>query len=226
MFLWEFRVDPKIIAVIIGVIGALLGVYLKEYVQLQIQKRRSITILRSNLFLFLEKVQSNEHLGKLLMAGTILDDRYIKSLRSGDDSKYKELLSQIDSIADVAKTDEILTDDDIDELCKKIKSFSRKEIEIVFDEIDRIREDVDHGTYILGNSDIKTLDANMVHRVLQVKRSINDIFSTVKIVLAGVYERDEIDREYVKSQAFGAVKEAILACRHVMPLLKMCNDKL
>lgn len=218
--------DPKIIAVIIGVIGALLGVYLKEHVQLQIQKRRSITILKANLFLFLEKVQSNEHLGKLLMAGSILDDRYIKSLRSGDDSKYKELLSQIDSLAEHAKTDEILSINDIDEVCKKIKSFSRKEIEIVFVEIDRIREDVDHGTYILGNSDVNTLDANMVHRVLQVKRSINDIFATIKIVLAGIYERDEIDQQYVKSQIIGAVREAIMACRHVMPLLKMCNDKL
>jgi len=218
-------VEPKIIAVIIGVTGALLGVYLKEYVQSQIQKRRSISILRSNLFLFLEQVQNNESLGKLLIAGSILDDRYIKSLKSGDDSKYKALLSQIEGIEDHAKTEEILTNDEIDELCKKIRLFSKKEIEIILEEIDRIREDIEHGTYILGNSDINTLDTNMVHRVLQVKRSINDIFMAIKIGLAGIYERDEIDREYVKSLVLGAVKESVLACRHVLPLIKMCNEK-
>jgi len=85
--------DPKIIAVLIGVIGALLGVYAKEYLQAQLKKRRAITILRVNLFLFLRKMQDDEHLNKLLMAGSILDDRYLKSLTSGDDSKYKELLT-------------------------------------------------------------------------------------------------------------------------------------
>ncbi len=69
--------DPKIIAVLIGVIGALLGVYAKEYLQSQFKKRRSITILKANLLLFLHKVQDNEHLNKLLMVGSILDDRYI-----------------------------------------------------------------------------------------------------------------------------------------------------
>jgi len=218
-------VESKIIAVIIGVAGALLGVYLKEYVQSQIQKRRSISILRSNLFLFLEQVQNNEPLNKLLMAGTILDDRYIKSLKSGNDSKYKELLSQIKNIEEHAKTDEILTNDAIDDLCKRIRSFSKKEIEIILEEIDRIREQIEHGTYILGNSDINTLDANMVHRVLQVKRSTNDILMAIKIGLAGIYERDEIDQEYVKLLALGALKESILACRHILPLIKMCNEK-
>ncbi len=218
--------DPKIIAVIIGVIGALLGVYLKEYIQSQAQKRRSIVILRSNLYLFLEKVQRNEHLGKLLTAGSILDDRYIKSLKSGDDSKYKELLSQIEGLEEHSKSNEILTNDEVDKLCERIKAFSKKEMEFVFEEIDRIREDIEQGTYILGSSDINTLDSNMVHRVLQVKRSVNDIFMSIKIGLAGIYERDEVDRELVKSLVFGAIKDSVLACRHVMPLLKLCNDKL
>jgi len=217
--------DPKIIAVIVGVIGALLGVYLKEYVQSQRQKRRSIAILRSNLYQFMEKIQNNEHLSKLLMAGYILDNRYIKSLKSGDDRKYKELLSQIEDIENYAKTEEMLSNNEIDEICKKVKSFSRREMEFIFDEIDRIREDIEHGTYILGNSDISTLDANMVHRVIQVKRSVSDIFMAIKIGLAGVYERDEVDREYVKLLVFGALKESILACRHVIPLLKACNER-
>lgn len=217
--------DPKIIAVIIGVIGALLGVYTKEYLQSKIKKRRSIRILKSNLFLFLNKVQDNEQLGKLLMAGSILDDRYIKSLKSGDDSKYKELLNQIESIEGHAKTEELLTDQAVDEMCEKIKSASRKEIEITFEEIDRIREDIEHGTYILGSSEINCLDSDMVHRVLQVKRSVNDIFITIKIGIAGVYEREEVDRELVKSLALGAVKESILACRHILPLMKMCNER-
>ena len=217
--------DPKIIAVIIGVIGALLGVYVKEYLQSQIKKRRSITILKSNLFLFLNKIQDNEQLGKLLLAGFVLDDRYIKSLKSGDDSKYKELLNQIESIEGHAKTEELLTDKAVDEMCEKIKSASRKEIDIIFEEIDRIREDVEHGTYILGSSEIDCLDSDMVHRVLQVKRSVNDIFIAIKIGIAGVYEREEVDRELVKSLVLGAVKESILACRHILPLMKICNER-
>jgi hypothetical protein len=216
-------VDPKIIAVIIGVIGAIIGVYLKEYLQSQSQKRKALSILGSNLFLFLEKVEANEHLGKLLMAGSILDSRYTKSLRSGDDSHYKELYAQIESIEEHSKTNEILTDDAINEVIKQVKSTSGKEIEIVLEEIDRLREDIDHGTYILGNSDIHILDANMVLRVLQVKRAINDILITAKLVIAGIYERETIEPEYVKSQVLGAVKTGVLACRHVLPLLKKCR---
>lgn len=226
MFLREFRLDPKIIAVLIGIIGALLGVYLKEYVQAQNQKRRSITILKSNLLLFMDKVNENERLGKILMAGSILDDRHLKSLKSGDDTKYKEMLSQLESIQEHSKTDELLTNQEIDELCHRIKSCSEKEMEIIYEEIDRIREDIDHGNYILGNNDIKALDSHMVARVLQVKRSINDIFATVKLILAAIYERNEIDYEFLKSQGLSAVKESVFACRHVLPLLKMCNDKL
>ncbi len=217
--------DPKIIAVLIGVIGALLGVYAKEYLQAQFKKRRAITILRANLLLFLQKVQDNDHLNKLLMAGSILDDRYLKSITSGDDSKYKELLSQIKSIEEHAKTDELLTDDAVDAMCKKIKSASRREIDIALEEIDRLREDIEHGTYFLGSSELDCLDSAMVHRVLQVKRSVNDILISIKIGIAGVYEREEVDRELVKSLALGAVKESILACRHIFPLMKMCNDR-
>jgi len=217
--------DPKIIAVLIGVLGALLGVYAKEYLQSQFKKRRSITILKANLLLFLHKVQDNEQLNKLLMAGSILDDRYIKSLTSGDDSKYKELLNQIKSIEEHAKTDELLTDDAVDEMCAKIKSASRREIDITFEEIDRLREDIEHGTYILGNSELDCLDSDMVHRALQVKRSVNDILISIKIGIAGVYEREEIDRELVKSLVLGAIKESVMACRHIVPLMKMCNDR-
>lgn len=217
--------DPKIIAVLIGVIGVLLGVYAKEYLQAQLKKRRAITILRVNLFLFLRKVQDDEHLNKLLMAGSILDDRYLKSLISGDDSKYKELLTQINSIEKHVKTDELLTDDTVDEMCEKVKSASRREIDIVFEEIDRLREDIEHGTYILGSSELDCLDSGIVYRVLQVKRAVNDILISIKVGIAGVYEREEVDRELVKSLVFGAVKEFIMACRHVLPLIKMCNDR-
>jgi len=217
--------DPKIIAVIIGVIGALLGVYAKEYLQTQFKKRRAITILKANLLLFLHKVQDSEHLNKLLMAGSILDDRYLKSLTSGDDSKYKELLTQINSIEEHAKTDELLTDDAVDEMCKKIKSASRREIDITFEEIDRLREDIEHGTYILGSSELDCLDSDMVHRVLQVKRSVNDILISIKVGIAGVYEREEVDRELVKLLVLGAVKESIMACRHILPLMKMCHER-
>lgn len=217
--------DPKIIAVLIGVIGALLGVYAKEYLQSQFKKRRSIMILKANLLLFLHKVQDNEHLNKLLMAGSILDDRYIKSLTSGDDSKYKELLNQIKNIEEHAKSDELLTDDAVDDMCAKIKSASRREIDITFEEIDRLREDIEHGTYILGSSELDCLDSDMVHRVLQVKRSVNEILISIKVGIAGVYEREEVDRELVKSLVLGAIKESVMACRHIVPLMKMCNDR-
>lgn len=218
--------DPKIIAVIIGVIGALLGVYLKEYINAKNERLKAIAILRSNLHLFLVKVQENEHLGKLLMAGSILDDRYIKSITSGDNSKYNELLEQIESIEKKADSEELLTDDAVKELCNNVKSVSKKEMEIVFNEIDRIREDIDHGTFILGRSSIDKLNIKMIHRVLQVKRSLNDIFLTIKLILAAVYEREEVDPVYIKSQALGTIKEAVFACRHVLPLLKMCNEEL
>lgn len=217
--------DPKIIAVLIGVIGAFSGIYLKEYIQYKIQKEKAIIILGANLFLFMEKVQSNEHLSKFLMAASILDDRYIKSLKSGDDTKYKELLSAIESIVEHAETEDLLTNNHVHELCKTIKSFSKKEIEIIYEEIDRIREDIEHGTYILGRSDINILDKRMVYRVLQVKRSTSDIFIALKILLTGIYERENIDYKYVKLQILGIVKDATLACRHVMPLLKICNEK-
>lgn len=218
--------DPKIIAVVIGVIGAILGVYAKEYWQAQFKKRRSITILRANLLLFLLKVQSNEALNKLFMAGSILDDRYIKSLKSGDDSKYKELLKKIESIEEHAKTEQLLTDSVVSEMCEKIKAASKKEIEMTFEEIDRIREDIEHGTYILGSSEIDCLDSDMVHRVFQVKRSVNDILMSIKIGIAGIYERDEVDPELVKSLVLSSIKESVLACRHILPLMKMCNDRL
>jgi hypothetical protein len=218
------RMDPKIIAVIIGVIGAIIGVYFKEYLNSQAQKRKAVSILGSNLFLFIEKVEANENLGKLLMAGSILDSRYITSLKTGDDSQYKELLNKIESIEEHAQTDEFITDDAVNEMVKKIKSASKKEIEIVLDEIDRLREDVEHGTYILGNSDINALDADMVRRVLQVKRTINDILITIKLVIAGIYERENIESEHVKLQMFGAIKEAVYACRHVLPLLNKCSQ--
>ncbi len=217
--------DSEVIAVLIGVLGALFGVYLKEYLHAKAKKRRSIVILRSNVFLFLEKLRENEHFSKLLMAGSILDKRYITSLESGDDSKYKELLSQIESIEKHANSEEFLSDSDIDSFRKTVMSFSDKEMDVVFEEIDRFREEVENGSYILGNSDIDSLDASMVHRVFQFKRSVISIIVTVKILLTGIRERDEIDPAYVKSQVFTSVKEAILACRHVMPLMKMCNDE-
>lgn len=218
--------DPKIIAVIIGVLGALLGVYLKEYIHSRNEKLKAITILRSNLFLFLDDVQNNEHLGKLMLAGFALDDRHKKSLTTGDDSKYKELVEQINKIEEHAKTEEILTDEDIKNLCEQIRGVSRKEIEIILSELDRRIEEIDHGTSILGRADIDKLDTKMIHRVLQIKRSLIDIFLNIKIVIAGVYEREDIDPVYVKSQVFSGVKDAITACRHVLPLMKMCNDEL
>ncbi|MEL4441765.1 hypothetical protein [Shewanella algae] len=218
--------DPKIIAVIVGIIGAILGVYAKEHFQREFKKRRSITILRANLLLFINKVQENESLNKLLMAGSILDDRYIKSLTSGDDKAYKELLKKIEIIESHAQTEELLTNDEVNNVCKKVKSASKKEIDITFEEIDRIREDIEHGTYILGRSEIDSLDPEMVHRVLQVKRSVNDILISIKIGIAGIYEREEIDPELVKSLALGAVKESVMACRHILPLMKMCNERL
>jgi uncharacterized membrane protein YeaQ/YmgE (transglycosylase-associated protein family)/uncharacterized protein YfkK (UPF0435 family) len=216
-------VDPKIIAVIVGIVGAIIGVYFKEYLQSEFKKQKAISILGSNLFLFLEKIEANEQLMKFLRAGSILDSRYTESLKTGDDTKYKELLDQIESIEEHSKTNDLITDDAINEMIKKIKSTSKKEIEIIYDEIDRLREDIEHGTYILGRSEINLLDAGMIQRVFRVKRSINDILITAKLVIAGVYEREEIEPEYVKFQVLNTIKVGTLACRHVLPILKKCH---
>ena len=132
---------------------------------------------------------------------------------------------KINSIEEHAKTEEYLSNTDIEELCKNIKSASRKEIDIIFEEIDRIRNDVEHGHYILGGSEIDSLDSDMVYRVFQVKRSVNDIMMALKVGLAGIYEREEIEPKVVKSLIFDAVKEFTLACRHILPLIKMSNER-
>ncbi|WP_193166251.1 hypothetical protein [Microbulbifer hainanensis] len=218
--------DLKIVAVIIGVVGALLGVYLREYIQSRNEKRKAIAVLRSNLFLFIEKVQSNEHLSKLVIAGSILDDRYLESLVSGDDSSYKDFLRKIESIEEKANTEEILSDDEVLSFCKKVKSLSVREVDLILDEIDRLREDVDHGTFIIGRSNIDKLDVKMIHRVLQVKRKVLDVLITAKLGLAGVYERENIEPTYIKTLMLGALKESVIACRHILPLMKMCNEEL
>ncbi len=215
--------DPKLIAVIVGIIGALLGVYFREHLQAKASKRKAFSILRANILLFMDKVNENERLEKFVIAGFALDERKKKSLKTGDDKSYRELLTQVESIENHVESEEIISDESVRSMISEVKKLSQKEIDIVLDEIDKLREDIEHGTYILGNNDINVLDSDTIKRVLTVKRTINDILISLKLLLAGAHERDDIEMNYVKSQILSSVKSVVFACRHILPLLQECK---
>ena len=211
-------------AVVIGIFGALIGVYLREYIVSKNEKLKSVTILHSNLIIFLERVENNKILKKLMLVGFTLENQRSKFLQTGDDSKYKELIDKLDSFKVMSKTEELITNEEINKMVRKMKLFSTAEVDVILNEIDRNIEDIEHGMGILGRTDIKNLDSNMISRVLNTKRSIISILIAIKLLIVGVHSRDSIDAEHVKSEILSCIRSSIEACQHVIPLVKKCNN--
>jgi len=219
----ESFVDMKIVAITIGILGALLGVYYREYVRAQKEEVKSATILKSNLFIFLEMISEDDRLGKILLAGSALDSRYKKSILTGNDSSYKELKLKLDKIEEHSNTQELITDEMIQEMLVHVGKFSKEEIEVWLQEIDRRVEDIEHGTGLLGREDIKNLDHNVVHRVLKLKRNIIEIYINVKALLICMHSREDADIEMLKKQILLTIRKAIEVTRHIFPLMEYCN---
>jgi len=214
----------KLIAILIGVIGAILGVYLREYIQTRNERLKSIKILRSNLNSFIGVVRGNEFLQNMMLAGFALDKRKRESLFSGDESDYKKLLNHLNELNDISKTGDLIADEHLDEVYKFIGKLSSQEVAVVSKELDRQVEDIEHGTGILGREDTRNLDYRMISRVLSIKRTMIGILINIKLVIVSIHTRDEVDKEFVKSLILSSIRSAIEACGHVIPLADQCDD--
>jgi len=212
--------DPKVLAVIIGVIGALLGVYLKEALRKAHARLFSASRLEAYLRYWLSLALENKVLFSIIAAGYTFSEKEKTALLSGNVEKIekvrKDLADRLDKLLEeLKKQPDIATD-----LIKKIKRFQKDEIEVIFWEIDRFLESFDNGTAFVTTEEAGQLSWFIQPHIVQVRSDLISIFVDIKYLITHIYSNDKPDQERVNEQVSACLNSGIKAAKHLMPLLE------
>lgn len=212
--------SAQFLAIIIGIFGALAGVYFREVLRKANVRLKAAIYLESNLRHWLKIGLESEHFKDFMIAGYSLSEEKRKAIETRnlqELSKFnEEFKAKLQSVRDNSK--------DLKEMIQKIiqglKPFKKEELNEIIKELDRIINSLVEGNGLVRDSDLAYLDWFRLPDILEVRSELVSILVSLKLLLTHLSVRDSVDEELVLNLIFSCVNSGLKVSMHIVPLLK------
>jgi hypothetical protein len=210
------------ISIIIGVIGALLGVYFRE--SLRAAHQQKLVALRLNAYLqnLIEEILDSEF-EKLFFTGVAWDKDITEAASKGIeafqevDEKYKKMLEEVkikinEGVPEINKTVE-----------KNYKSFREMDEEIFqfyIQQLEKAQNYLIRGVNFISDEDATKLSWIAAHRVIEIKSHAMELITKSVLYMKMLRKMDALDIKALHEVIFDITKHSIMLSRHVTPLFK------
>lgn len=212
--------------VIIAGIITIISVYFRENLKKKNEKQKAFKILYANLVIFFEEASRHPALRNMLIAGDEIHNFRLNISADSNPKKLEEFLERLNNVEKILQAKDAFSEVDAKKWQDDIRSRSNKEIELIYEEINRILENIEHGNQILANDLIGYLPPSSAIHVLQVKRAANAIYTIVKSLVAALHERENLEPDHVRKEVAKIISSLILASQQFVPLVNACKKEL
>jgi hypothetical protein len=213
--------DPQIIAVVIGILGALIGVYFRESISRAKLKLSTAVTLESILFYWFNQGMQNKPLTDLLITGQLLGKKEKEAIRSGDITKIEEFRKNIESNMKEAK-EAFLEDqkENIKTIITEIKKLSNEEYNEIISEITKYRESISDLNGFLGQDKLSVLDWHQLPSIVELKVEIQSIITDLKLGIIHIHTNEEPSSEKIGMLLFSMITSTLKASKNLIPLIE------
>ena len=213
--------DAKFIAIIIGIIGALIGVYFRETIRKAQSRLLAAITLESTLFYWFNLGMKDKNAREFLITGYAYGKKETEAVQTKDINKIDEFRQKLEEGFTKAKKNFTKEQEaNIDEMLKKIKNLSREEYNEILRDIEDYRISIKDGTGFLDQEKIIVLDWYMLPKILETKSEIQSILLELRLVLIHTYTNENPDKEKIVSSMFSMMGSALNITKNLMPLIQ------
>lgn len=218
--------DTKIIAILIGIIGALIGVYFREAIRNAKLRLQTAVRLDVNIRHLLSTGLENKSYGDLFITGFAISNKEREALRIGDYEKVIQLRNDInEKIPELVKKNLEEKPEIFDEIIQKVMSFSQQEIEEIIKEIDRKIEMLFNDNGFISDKEASKLDYYILPKIYEMRNSIYELYVIIKLLLSHVSTNPNFDKERFIQSVTQCVVHGIKVTKNIHPILKY-TDKI
>ena len=213
--------DFKIIAVIIGVVGALIGVYFRERITIAKARLSAAVTLESTLHYWLNLAMQNKHFRELLATGHVLGEKEKKTFLSGNIEKIDEFRNSFEKVLNEAKETLIEEQkDNIETIIAEIQNLSDEEYSEVLTELNRYRDSLSDLSGSLSQEKLSVLDWHKLPKIIEIKTEIQSILGDFKFGIIHIHSNKEPSIEKVSVLIFSIITSILKASKNIIPLLE------
>lgn len=212
--------SAKFLAVIIGIIGALAGVYLREALRKANERLKAATYIESNLRHWLKVGLENEHLKEFLLTGYIWSEKKRETIKTGNIQEVLKLSEEFKTILSSIRDHSEELKEKLQDSIRGMKPFKKEEFSEIIKELDRRINSLEEGDGLIRSSDLACLDWFMLPVILEVRSELISILVSLKLVLTHLSVRETVDEKFLLNQVLSCVDSGLKVSVHIVPLLK------
>jgi len=216
--------ETKIIAIVIGIIGALIGVYFREAIRNAKLKLQTAVRLDVNIRHLLSTGLENKSYEDLFITGFAISTKEREALRTGNYEKISQLRNDInEKVPELVKKNIENKPEIIDEIIKKVMSFSKQEIEEIIKEIDRKIEMLFNDNGFISDKEASKLDYHILPKIYEMRNSIYELYVIIKLLLSHLSTNPNLDKERLTQSIIQCVINGIKVTKNIHPILDYTN---
>lgn len=212
------------IAILVGIIGALAGVYFREALRNANAKLKAAVFLESNLRYWLKAGLESDEFQGFLVAGYSLSEERRKAIQSGNLDELSKFNKEFEDKLSSLKKDPVWLKKGLQEALKKMTSYKKEELNEIIKEIDRRINSLENGDGLVRTSDLAYLDWFKVPDILAIKSQLIDILVSLKLFVTHVSVRENVDEDLVINMIMSCVENGLKASMYLVPLLKYAQS--
>ncbi len=213
--------DAKLIAVVIGIIGALIGVYFRATIKKAHARLSAAITLESTLFYWFNLGMENKNIREFLITGYLYGKKEKEVIQTKDINKIDEFKQKLEKVITEAEGDFIKKQEaNIDKILKEVKKLSKEEYNEILKEIEDYRSSIKDGAGFLSQENISVLEWHMLPKILETKSEIQSILLEFKLALIHTYTNENLDKEKIFSMIFSMIRSALKVTKNLIPLIQ------
>ncbi len=217
--------DPKILTVIIGIIGALLGVYFREMLREAIQRKKIAAQLEAYLDDWRTDILENEDLAIIMGAASAWNSKEVKALQKSNNTffeardEYKVKLKELKNVMQEKKSGE--------GIYREIRSLSIFEIDQRLSGLREAREGLLKNITMISDDDAALLSWIAVKRIVIIRNNALHILSKLINLIEFIQKHTGEENQVIKrssSELFEITKSMIEVMKNMEPLHKYATN--
>ncbi len=216
--------SAKFLAVIIGIFGAIIGVYFREALRKANERLKAAIYLESNLRYWLKVGLESEKFKDFLVVGFYYSEKKRKAIETGNLKEISRISEEFKNKLSSLRDDSEWLKEQIHETIQKEKPLKKEELNEVVKELDRRIHSLEEGDGLIRTSDLAYLDWFMLPDILEVKSEIINILVLLKLILTHLSVRETVDEELVLNQVLSCVDSGLKVSAHIVPLLSYAEN--
>jgi type II secretory pathway pseudopilin PulG len=207
----------KLIALIIGIAGALLGVYFRESLRLANQQKIIVSRLRSYLLYYQTIILEEGDLFQITNVGTQWHNEYLDMIKKGEpveniiklNESYEEKLKGLKKM--MVAGDEGLNFDS-EEFKGAIKLVKRRAAELI-KTIELSRQNIIDGKTFITDGDAALLGEHISYRVIELKMRLLNLIDSGHVIIWEIDRNDTFEVEKHAEEIYRVIRATIIFSR-------------